>query len=507
MSIRFDLTPELTSRGMKAPKWSKCGRYLLYVMQYRGFDCGACLVTFDAEKTTYIKKTCTLQKADMGVPADKLNTVGLVLLSDNQLRWYYVNTETGDITENPNFTEQFKGVVNVRRSDLTDPSNSSEPIDKFTDIWMDWNATNVAVAYKKPDDQNSHMCLLRRHLRLTDSGQSSEGRRMNIPPFPSQNKELICIERLTAMNCFRVVWSLDNSLLVFVGDSPIASEHKRAQRVGDKSSPSNGLFFFEVNKSVAVPMLITKETGVSHVVHSLQTGPLVMVLQQATAHNCRLPGEAQWRDTMARRNAILRGYALLEGSTGRQAQMVFEVSLQFYSFIPQRLLYKHGSSSFVLVGVQCASSQELQIVPLSLERQFNRLETTEDPFDTSLANITGGTLTTLNWDSGKDEEAPDEVADRIGLVTQHPILQCVLAGFKEHEWNLRPTPYLHPTTILITSATPTLPKAKAVMMLDQAKAASEQPRPAFGGNVGELQIEDADVEPERPTICQCCCLM
>ena len=438
----------------------------------------------------------------MGVPADKLNTVELVLLSDNQLRWYDVNTDTGDIIENPNFTEKFKGVVNVRRSDLTDPSNSGERIDKFTDVWMDWNATNVAVAYKKPDDQNSHMCLLRRHLRLTDSGQSSEGHRVSSPPISSShNKELICIERLTAMNCSRVVWSLDNSLLVFVGDSPIASEH---MRVKDKS---NGLFFFEVNKSVAVPMLITKETGVSHVVHSLQTGPLVLVLLQATPRNCRLPGEARWQDKMARRNAILRGYALVGGSTGRQAQMVMEVSLQFYSFIPQRLLYKQGSSSFVLVGVQCARSQELQIVPLSLERQFNRLETTEGPFDTSLANITGGTLTTLKWDSGKDGEAPDEAADRIGLVTQHPILQCVFAGFKEHEWNLRPTPYLHPTTILITSATPTLPKVKAVMMLDQAKAAPEQPRPAFGGNVGELQIEDANVEPERPTICQCCCLM
>ena len=227
----------------------------------------------------------------MGIPADRVNTVELVLLLDKQLRWIDVNLkiDTRAIIEVPNFTDKFRRVVNVKRNDSTDPSN---PSDKFTDVWMDWNATAAAVAYKKPDDQNSHMCLLRRHLRLTDSGQSSEeltGQRP-IPSFPLDDKEFFCIERLSVMNCSRVVWSLDNSLLVFVGDSPIVPEHMCAQRVGDESSPSNGLFFLEVGNSdavlmifqsgtsVAVPKLITKDTGVSHVVHSLQIGPLVLVL-------------------------------------------------------------------------------------------------------------------------------------------------------------------------------------------------------------------------------------
>ena len=50
---------------------------------------------------------------------------------------------------------------------------------------------------------------------------------------------------------------------------------------------TKGLFFIEVSNSifrsgnsVIVPKLITEDTGVSHAVHSLQTGPLVLVLHR-----------------------------------------------------------------------------------------------------------------------------------------------------------------------------------------------------------------------------------
>ena len=152
-------------------------------------------------------------------------------------------------------------------------------------------------------------------------------RRSSISSSASDNGDFFKVERTMANNCSRVVWSLDNSLIVYVGER-------------DNSWPSEGLYFIEVGNSVLrngvpvnEPKRITSYTGVSHVVHCLQTGPLVLVLQQATARDCRVTGddESQWRYVMARRNAIICGYALEESSTGRTAQLRLKVSLQFYS--------------------------------------------------------------------------------------------------------------------------------------------------------------------------------
>ena len=165
--------------------------------------------------------------------------------------------------------------------------------------------------------------------------------------------------------------------------------------------------------------------------------------------------------------------------------MCLEVNMQFDSFIPQRLLYKHGSSCFILVGVHSAETQELQfLLPVSLERQFNRLQaTTQVPLDTYLKSVTGGTLTTLKFDYKKAEIAQNVDPNRILMVTQRLILQHIYDGFKEHEWEL---PYLYPTTLQITKPT-TLPIAKAVLMLNNAN--SKQLRGSVGANAGVRQIK------------------
>ena len=192
---------------------------------------------------------------------------------------------------------------------------------------MDWTATTAAVTYTVFHDYTLHMylCLLCRHLKSTDSCRSLTGffGRRSIPPFHSDNKKFFSIETVTEQNCSRVVWSLDSSILVFAGEKRIASEHMPTRRVGGNSSPSKGLFFIEVGNSVAGQKLITEDTDVSHVVHSLQTGSLVLVLQEEAAYNCTLRN-----NTKARRNTLLRGYVLVEGSTGKEAHMCLEVSLQ-----------------------------------------------------------------------------------------------------------------------------------------------------------------------------------
>lgn len=122
---------------------------------------------------------------------------------------------------------------------------------------------------------------------------------------------------------------------------------------------------------------------------------------------------------------------------------------------------------YLVLLITCNNPQKYQLCLCWLKRQFNRQQATQEPLDTNLESITGGTLTTLTRDSGKDGVARDEAANRIGMVTQHPILQCVFAGFKEHEWELSLTLYLHSKTLLISEST-RLPKAKAVLMLDKA---------------------------------------
>ena len=97
---------------MKWPKWSKCGRYLLYGEPTSESDCAVHLVEFDAEKKSFtnfnLNSTYTARKADIGVPTDKVYRVELVLLSDTELKWIIVNIDTRTLIELTNFTDIFK---------------------------------------------------------------------------------------------------------------------------------------------------------------------------------------------------------------------------------------------------------------------------------------------------------------------------------------------------------------------------------------------------------------
>ena len=417
--------------------------------------------------------------------------------------------------------------MNVKQGDSADLNNSNV---KFEDVWMDWNATAAVVAYKLPDDPNSHMCLVRRQRQLTESSQSSS-------VFPGR------VEPISVINCSRVIWSQDNSWLVYVCEKP-ASENINMQQVAVTSSQPNGLFFMEVGNSVAKPKLIIKEAGVSHVVHSLQMGPIVLVLQKPTEWShpfrpqCTLPD-----NTVAK----LCGYLLKKQRRRTVAPMCLKVILQFYSFIPQRLLHKQDSSSLLLVGFESKQSQALQFFPLSLEKQFNRLQGKKGQIDTKLKGINEGPLSTLNWDSERNGicsvnasyfieqyiHAPylmllhsdfkgtsyvnrlrqaraqldnnleringgrlttlnwdmetsgfvlADVSNYIGMVIQHPIANVVFAGLKEHEWalliyiyngKLRKSTYEDSFKLKILSAKVT--KAKAILMLDiKNKAPNDQ---------------------------------
>ena len=126
---------------------------------------------------------------------------------------------------------------------------------------------------------------------------------------------------------------------------------------------------------------------------------------------------------------------------------------------------------------------------MRLERQFNILQKTPGSQDTNLESITGGKLTTLIFDAGKWGVAPFEATKRLGLVTQHPFLQHVCEGFKEHEWELTSTLFEHPTTLVISDSTD-LPKASAELKLGKAESAPEPKRPPDRSYVDVLEIEE-----------------
>ena len=172
---------------------------------------------FDDDKQT-IKtnslKLSDVRAADIGVPGNGPNTLELVTLSDKRLTWYTLNVNTAaaeetHAEETPFLTEKFRDEVIVRSSGLTAPSNPRGPIDRFTNVWMNWNASAAAVAYKMSYEQDSNVCLLLRHQQQTNNGEPSERlsgvRSTSYFPLNNDNEFFSMKPIWGVKNCSRVV--------------------------------------------------------------------------------------------------------------------------------------------------------------------------------------------------------------------------------------------------------------------------------------------------------------